>query len=186
MKYAKLLIAALVLVLVLYVLDDRFRIFGGRVITPVVTLTISAQGLDFTGNTRSGLCNTSTHLACLRIPNKDTARINYRLVGRPSWGFTRIQLVHSGPKLDFGDQTGFTQDMKDDFYVKYGNEKIIVPDENGIIDLTDLPDIVRNFVLTDNNVYEQTYRYQIQVCKGPNKDVDCEPSDPKIENEGNK
>ncbi|NIT34521.1 MAG: hypothetical protein GTN45_10970 [Xanthomonadales bacterium] len=149
---------------------------------PEVILVITGKGskrelLIIAG---PGNCQTSTHPGCVRVPQDDKAEINFRMYGIPDWEMTSIQLVseaHSS-KLDFAAQTGFTEAMKDDFYVQIGGA-MVKPDDNGIIDLSSLADGTE-FTLHDLNNFQQSYRYQIRACKN----TQCVESDPMIENEG--
>ncbi len=182
MKFSKIIILAVVLVVVLAVV--RYMFFPPGLTTSRradIQLTISAAGLKFTGASGDhGNCQSTNNTYCVRVPHGDDAELTFRLVGQPNWEFSRMQLVaEPSDKLDFGAQAGFTQAMIDDFYVTI-NGVNVHPDGDGIIDLDGPPGVGRDFILIDNNELTQTYKYQLEVCNGD----ECESSDPKVENDG--
>ncbi|MDX2428796.1 MAG: hypothetical protein QNK22_08910 [Xanthomonadales bacterium] len=151
-----------------------------------ITLQVSAAGLKFKHSTgQLEKCISSPNPHCVRVQKGDDAEITFHLKGWRNWEFNRIQLVAEpsdvkpSAKLNFGDQVGFTKDMRDDFYVTV-NDVDIYPDVNGIIKLNGPSGVGRDFILIDKNNLAQIYTYQLEACKGES----CERSDPKIENEG--
>ena len=160
-----------------------------------IQLTISGPpgnpSLKFTGASgHVGNCKPANNSPnCVRVAPNDTATMTFRLVGQDHWKFSQMQLVAGPPdidpndKLNFGPQTGFSQQMRDDFYVTIGGVDIH-PDSNGIIKLNTSPGVGRDFILVDNNQLAQTYIYQLQVCRTKNGIEQCKDSDPRIENEG--
>lgn len=155
-----------------------------------IMLTISGAGLNFTGASgHVGTCKNQNSPNCVNVPPGDTAALSFILGGQPGWKFSQMQLVAGPPdinqsaKLNFGNQSGFSQLMRNDFYVTI-NGANIQPDARGIIKLDTPPGVGRNFILVDKNKLKQTYIYQLQVCKTENDETQCEDSDPRLENEG--
>ena len=131
-----------------------------------------------------GDCKKSKHPGCVRVSKWKKANITFRLFDMDDWAFSQIQLVaeaSDNAKLNFGTQTGFTEDMINDFYVKIDSKKV-APNTDGIIHLKGLKK-GGVFKLVDRNKFRQTYSYQIQAC--PDVGV-CIDMDPKVMNEGNK
>jgi hypothetical protein len=116
-------------------------------------------------------------VGCIRTPRNAKAEIRFQLYGIPSWNMTRIQLVTTDAKLDFGTPGNFPVNLATDFYVEVGNVEVH-PDADGIISLG--AGGTREFVLHNLNNFEETYRYQVEACQG----ATCRVTDPRFENEG--
>lgn len=146
-----------------------------------ISLVKSEDKLDISNESGNlGTCTAPIEPGCVGVSKWRRAKIQFRLVNMDDWTFKQIQLVAEPlAKLDFGTQTPpFTQEMKDDFYVKINNVKT-QPDDDGIIDLTGLEKGYK-FKLVDRNNFKQNYLYQIEACLG---DV-CKKMDPRIQNGG--
>lgn len=186
MKFSKLLTTAVVLIVGLTVLGCQYEwspSSKGTVNRKAdFKLKISGAGLridSYSGHV--GRCKINRNRPdCVGVPEGNTAEISFQLKGWQDWNFTQMQLVaEPSDKLNFGNQSGFDEDMRKDFYVEIDGEKR-QPNTHGIIDLTGGAD-GRNFTLYDNNVVKKTYSYQIQACLAPGN---CQDTDPRIENEG--
>ena len=194
MKFSTILTTAIVLIVGLSVLgcengSSPLESKGTVNRKAEIKLRISNAGLKVVGaEGHVGTCKIhKIEPDCVNVPKGNTAEIKFKLIGWKDWNFSRIQLVHDDPsdKLDFANQTGFTSAMIDDFYVVVDGADVH-PDSNGIIDLTGMED-GRNFTFHDKNQLKQHYRYQIEACKevvDKAEEVKCEPSDPRLENEG--
>jgi len=188
MKFSKLTTTAVVLIVGLTVLgcEPEWSSFDKGTVNRKADfkLKIGGGGLKIDSyNGHVGRCKINRNRPdCVGVPKGNTAEIKFQLKGWKDWNFTKMQLVaEPSDKLEFGTQSGFSEGMIEDFYVyingRDGEKR--EPDSDGIINLTGVED-GRNFTLHDNNIIEQTYRYQIQACL----DEECEPTDPMIENEG--
>jgi hypothetical protein len=148
-----------------------------------VNLTIENNMLVISGSSgQSGNCPPPVQTGCVRVSKWRRAHITFELVDMDDWAFSELQLVaeaSANTKLDFGSQSGFTQDMIDDFYVHIDGKKVH-PDTNGIINLGGL-NRGDKLKLIDRNDFKQTYTYQIKACESPNN---CKETDPKVVNEG--
>lgn len=130
-----------------------------------------------------GNCEPKDAKGCVRVSKWRRAHIRFVLNDMDNWVFSKMQLVaEPTPKLNFGDQAGFTEAMINDFYVKVKDSKVY-PDTNGIIDLTGLTK-GDEFKLIDRNRFKQIYSYQVRACDNTVNPVVCKDSDPKIINEG--
>ena len=149
---------------------------------PIITLSIENNELVFLR--ASGARGNCTPPFCIHVSTWRRAHIKFELDDMDDWAFSKIQLVaEPTPKLDFGTQTGFTQDMIDDFYVKINNTKVH-PNTDGIIDLGGLTQGDK-FKLIDLNDFQQTYSYQIKACDTTTSNpIVCKETDPMIVNEG--
>ena len=180
MNASKMLISVLVVFCVLVFMENSSA--KRKPLEPKITLTISATELKITGGPGHA-CNYSIHMGCVKVPGRETAEIEFTLLGTPNWKFTRMQLVPgaNAGKFDFNPLNGrLSINERRDFSVEIDNQ-FIHPDSNGIIDLTGLAGNGRTFILYDENEVEQTYGYQIEACI---TDTNCKETDPKIENEG--
>lgn len=191
MNFPKLLTSAVVLIVGLAILgcQNESSSLGTVKRKADIKLRISNAGLKVVGaEGHVGTCKIhKIEPDCINVPKGNTAEISFRLVGWKDWSFSRIQLVHDDPsdKLDFADQAGFTPAMIDDFYVEVSGVDV-KPDSNGIINFTGMAD-GRIFTLHDKNKTKQNYRYQIEACpqkEDESEEHECEPSDPRLENEG--
>ena len=176
-----------------------------------IQLTVSAAGLKFTGASgHHGTCKSTNNTYCVNVPPGKTARITFRLVGLPNWGFSRMQLVAVPSDVEASDvelsdvkpsdvEPSDVESSDVESYAKldFGNHagfkptmqadfyvKVngvdVHPDTNGIIELGGSPGVGKNFTLIDKNNLKQIYKYSLEACKGDN----CKRVDPRVENEG--
>ena len=124
-----------------------------------ITLDIEDDKLKISGTSgQRGKCPPPVEEGCVQVEKIKKAKIKFNLdmPNMKDWEFSKIQLVaeaSANAKLNFGDQTGFSDKMIADFYVKF-NGKGRHPNENGIIELKDLNKNV--LTLFDSNKFRQT------------------------------
>jgi hypothetical protein len=153
-----------------------------------ITLDIEDDELIISGTSgERGKCPPPVEEGCVQVKKIKKAKIKFNLdmPNMQDWEFSKIQLVaeaSANAKLDFGTQTGFSEKMIADFYVKFDGKKKH-PNENGIIELKELNKNV--FTLFDRNKFKQTYSYQIEACPTTSSNQsECIEMDPMIVNEG--
>ena len=61
---------------------------------------------------------------------------------------------------------------------------MLIPDQSGSVDLTQLGDSLDDFILLNQNTFAQEYYYSIDVCKTNVTPKECDLADPPIENGG--
>jgi hypothetical protein len=61
---------------------------------------------------------------------------------------------------------------------------MLIPDQSGSVDLTQLGNSLDEFILLNQNTFAQEYYYSIDVCDSTVSPKKCDLADPPIENGG--
>jgi hypothetical protein len=157
----------------------------GTLLRPDINLQITGNPKELRITTLGmGACKAQNPLnGCVAVPNGDIALITFRLNAPPAWSFSEIKICSGGTKAS--QDCNLEDWQRSEFYASdspFGSA-LLYPDDNGVIDLTQLSSSLTEFVLFDFNSVKHDFFYTIKACN-PSATPQCTSSDPPIENGG--
>lgn len=116
---------------------------------------------------------------CMHFDKGETGLITFKRTGPPAWAFTKFEIckvMESGDKvcsLNIWEQLEFAA-------TDSAGTMILPVDSSGTINLVPLSASLDEFLLLNQNSFDQEYYYRVELCD----ETDCTWADPPIENRG--
>ena len=119
---------------------------------------------------------------CVHFDTNETGTLTFKRTGQKTWTFTKLQIC----KLNADGTKDCNRDSWERMQFAASDtqkNKLVLPDKNGVFDLSQLLSVQSEFLLLNLNTVDQDYYYQVELCQSG---VNCEWADPPIENKGRK